>query len=1042
MESAAQAFLVILLLGLGFVIIRSGGGWKSLSLSETPPGSTRKSSPEKETDKILLCKQIPPLPHLNLSPPSTLQQAILPSKKSTDYTVGWICAIVTEYAAAQEFLDEEHEAPDFVSPGDTNDYTLGRIGKHNVVIAVLPDGEYGIAAAAAVVMNLQNSFPNVRIGLLVGIGGGVPSERHDIRLGDVVVSAPRDGKGGVFQYDFGKTMQGRSFQHTGFLNQPPAALRTALAGLQAQYKRKGHHIESTINSILNRNPGLRQEYGRPPGNADALFRADVIHNPKGCAEFCAKNSSNIIQRRARTTNEPNPAIHYGLIASANQVMKDALVRGQLAADNDILCFEMEAAGLMNQFPCLVIRGICDYSDSHKNKEWQGYAAMTAAAYAKDMLRRIPPSSVEAEKKIREILSCIHDTVKENQDLAKQTLDNAKEQLKAQNDFAKERLSDKEEKCHQLFRLTSDSGGDATYEWYKNRVEERVDNTCMWFLQHENFQKWLQSESGPLLVSADPGCGKSVLAWYLIDSYLPRSATICYFFFKDKVQDKVRQALCALLHQLFSQKPYLIKHALPEYSKNREGLIHSTESLWKILRNAIGDPQSGPIIMVLDALDECSELELPDLTRNMETQFRGGQGKLKYLLTCRPYKPIVSRFGGLLRTFPNIRIPGEEESETISYKVNHVITHRVNQLSQKRNLSSEVRRKLEEGLQKTSHHTYLWVYLVFNYLEEEGFRKTAKGAESALKTIPRSVNAAYKLILKKSKDRSTVRKVLSIILAASRPLTLPEMNIAVNDFKSRLRTLCGLFISIYQGRIHFLHQTAREFLVGDLGSSNTIPLEPSWRHSIAMTQAHEVLATVCVRYLEFLNSGTAISANADEEDNSIAGSHDFLRYSARTWTTHFREAGIIPTTTILSSTLRICDTSSRSYAVWFGIFWETTNWERTEDFSNLMLASYCGLCAIAKVLLEQGADVDSKDSRFHGIYASMRRNPHTSRLAPSNISRSASLRDLFLKCSHLDCPIKVLTPCISAVVHAVVRMEIVALRETAAVQSLRGLPSIY
>jgi nucleoside phosphorylase len=250
---------------------------------------------------------------------------------------------------------------------------------------------------------MQNSFPNVRIGLLVGIGGGVPSERHDVRLGDVVVSAPRDGKGGVFQYDFGKTMQGRSFQHTRFLNQPPTALRTALTGLQTRYKRRGHCIESTVNGILNRNPGLRQEYGRPPGNADILFRAEVIHDPKGCAEFCASNPSNIIQRRARTTNESNPSIHYGLIASANQVMKDALVRDQLAAEHDILCFEMEAAGLMNQFPCLVIRGICDYSDSHKNKEWQGFAAMTAAAYARDMICEIRPSLVEAEKKLGEIL---------------------------------------------------------------------------------------------------------------------------------------------------------------------------------------------------------------------------------------------------------------------------------------------------------------------------------------------------------------------------------------------------------------------------------------------------------------------------------------------------------------------------------------------------------------------------------------------------------------------------------------------------------------
>jgi hypothetical protein len=186
------------------------------------------------------------------------------------------------------------------------------------------------------------------------------------------------------------------------------ALRIALTGLQARYKRNGHHIDRTIDSILNRNSRLRQEYGRPPGNTDTLFRAEVIHDPKGCAEFCASNPSNILQRRLRDPNEPNPAIHYGLIASANQVMKDALLRDQLAAENDILCFEMEAAGLMNQFPCLVIRGICDYSDSHKNKEWQGFAAMTAAAYAKDITCQIRPSSIQAEKKLGEILLGIYE----------------------------------------------------------------------------------------------------------------------------------------------------------------------------------------------------------------------------------------------------------------------------------------------------------------------------------------------------------------------------------------------------------------------------------------------------------------------------------------------------------------------------------------------------------------------------------------------------------------------------------------------------------
>ncbi|KAL3482040.1 hypothetical protein BJX99DRAFT_253163 [Aspergillus californicus] len=122
----------------------------------------------------------------------------------------------------------------------------------------------------------------------------------------------------------------------------------------------------------------------------------------------------------------------------------------------------------------------------------------------------------------------------------------------------------------------------------------------------------------------------------------------------------------------------------------------------------------------------------------------------------------------------------------------------------------------------------------------------------------------------------------------------------------------------------------------------------------MTQAHEVLATVCVRYLNFLNSDTA---------SNIAGSHDFLDHSAKTWTTHFREASITPTAAILPSALRICDPDSRSYAAWFGISWETTYLAKTKHFSNLMLASYCGHCVIAKVLLEQGAHVDCTDTIY-------------------------------------------------------------------------------
>lgn len=319
-----------------------------------------------------------------------------------DYTVGWICAIRTEYIAAQEFLDEEHDPLESL-PNDNNDYTLGKIGKHNVVIAVLPKGQYGLTSAANVARDMVRSFFNIRIGLMVGVGGGAPSQKHDVRLGDVVVSTTTEDKGAVFQYDFGKTIQDQEFRTVAFLTQPPTILQTAVGGLEASYARKGHRLKEAVAEILNRNPRLRKEFQSPDPSMDRLYRSEIIHDDTCCGAALG-DLSNLVVRPPRAEHEDNPAVHYGLIASANQLMKDATTRDKLAAEKDVLCFEMEAAGLMNNFPCLVIRGICDYSDTHKNKEWQGYAAMVAAAYAKDLLNRIQSNKIRAERRLREVIS--------------------------------------------------------------------------------------------------------------------------------------------------------------------------------------------------------------------------------------------------------------------------------------------------------------------------------------------------------------------------------------------------------------------------------------------------------------------------------------------------------------------------------------------------------------------------------------------------------------------------------------------------------------
>lgn len=313
-----------------------------------------------------------------------------------DYTVAWICALPLEMTAAKTMLDKLHH-PLSQSKSDHNAYTLGSVCGHNVVIACLPSGVYGTTSAAVVLAHMLQTFPSIRFGLLVGIGGGVPSKDADIRLGDVVVSTPTANSGGVVQYDYGKTLRGGFFERTGSLNKPPQYLLTAISQMRSNIKGGNILIEEIVSEIHQRHEKLQEQFSRP--DKDWLFQASYEH--KGRSADCSKYESDHLV--TRTTREAKgPVIHYGLIASGNQVMKSATTRDAVARELNILCFEMEAAGLVDQLPCLVIRGVCDYCDSHKHKQWQGYAALTAAAYSRALLTTVPLYSYSQSSYIKEM----------------------------------------------------------------------------------------------------------------------------------------------------------------------------------------------------------------------------------------------------------------------------------------------------------------------------------------------------------------------------------------------------------------------------------------------------------------------------------------------------------------------------------------------------------------------------------------------------------------------------------------------------------------
>lgn len=318
------------------------------------------------------------------------------------YQIGWICALPIEVAAAKQMLDETLGMPDEQDAADTNSYTLGRIGKHYVVIAGLPGGQYGIAAATAVAINMMRTFSqSLRIGLMVGIGGGIPSAENDIRLGDIVVSQPEGTCGGVLQYDLGKEVGEDEFVRVGSLNSPPQVLLTAVANMRATALTDDPKYPNFIKKAIKRNTRTRKTFRRPDKALDRLIHFEHTHpTTADTCEDCPLNWD--ISREFRDDDESQ--IHYGIIASGNRVMKYGPSRERLRQETGALCFEMEAAGLMMNFPCIVVRGICDYADSHKNKQWQGYAALAAAAYTKELLSYVPTARIAQEHLVQEICS--------------------------------------------------------------------------------------------------------------------------------------------------------------------------------------------------------------------------------------------------------------------------------------------------------------------------------------------------------------------------------------------------------------------------------------------------------------------------------------------------------------------------------------------------------------------------------------------------------------------------------------------------------------
>ncbi|KAH7205024.1 hypothetical protein BKA60DRAFT_656100 [Fusarium oxysporum] len=852
------------------------------------------------------------------------------------YTVGWICAVTTEFVAARAFFDEKHDQLETIADNDNNNYALGKIGKHNVVMAVLPKSEYGTTSAATVARDMLRSFPNIRFGLMVGIGGGAPNAKHDIRLGDVIVSARGSGKGGVFQYDYGKAIQEHAFVTTGSLNQPPQLLLTALSGLEAEYELEGHQLNAHVDRALEQWPRLRQKYSRPPSDSDRLYRPDIVHpdSSDGCADVCSNDPACLVDRKERGEQEDNPAIHYGLIASANQLMKDALARDKLAASMDVLCFEMEAAGLMNHFPCLVIRGICDYSDSHKSKEWQGFAAMMAAAYAKDLLRQIPPSKVEAEKPISEVLSSIESTGNETK--------HAVMSIASDHRFAK------------IERWLSPPDCSTNANLARKR---RHPGTGAWLLNSPVFQEWKLGTRQHLWLYGLAGCGKTILITTILDHLLQLDTytTLAFFFdFNDARKQKLEDLLRSLAIQLYHTGNEAARRLDSLFTSHDDGRRQpDTNALSACVDTMI--QIAGKVFVIIDALDECTAREeLVQWLKHLASR------KAQLIVTGRPEIEFQSAIPQSFDKLNCVQLDKNVVNGDIRSYVEATLEQKPDFVDKKLSPSilEEIRDKIGDG----ADGMFRWAAC---QLESLARCLSPKAIKIALRALPRDLNETYYRMLKNipAEYKSSAIRLLQFLVYTKRPLTLAEaVEVIATEIdqeprgfdvdgrlslKADVLRYCPSLVIIAKvtnytetvEELHLAHFSVKEYL-----------LEQA---QFDLESASIVITRTCLTYL------------GDIENNCSTIKSDFpmARYAAKSWMDYAASAETSEEIVrITVSFLR----NETTFQRWCRLYQADRAWDRTPGpprAPRLYYACLGGLAGAARDLAIEGADVNAQGGEY-------------------------------------------------------------------------------
>jgi len=424
---------------------------------------------------------------------------------------------------------------------------------------------------------------------------------------------------------------------------------------------------------------------------------------------------------------------------------------------------------------------------------------------------------------------------------------------------------------------------------------------------------------------------------------------------------------------------LIRHALPSYNEIGAALSTIFPKLWSIFIAAAVDPLAGDVICIFDALDECNEQEQQWLIKALEDfclhqRTLCSASRLKFLVTSRPYFEIRREFDKLLEASKTIELAGNDESASIKKEIDLVIKHQVARLAQENRLAKKVTYHLEKRLLETEHRTYLWLRLLWEIIRKK-LTGTIIEINELIDELPADIQDAYETLLQRCPQPLFARKVLQIVLVAGRPLTLDEMDVALNVNKqtssytnlelegpSRLQetlpSRCGLMVSIIQSKVYFIHQTVKEFLLGKAGINPST--ERIWQQSLTLEESHCLVAEICLRSITFseiqLDRANICNALLPEDEremepNEYCQNYVFLSYSAIYWAEHYRDTNNSKGIKIVE---RLLDTSDCCSII--GKY-------KSDYGTTLHAASAGGHEKIVQILLNKKADVNVQGGAY-------------------------------------------------------------------------------